>query len=350
MLRHLRYTVGMRIERIDEQAASEAELRAIYEIVAGNEREALPHWEPTSWGEFFGRIRTPLAWRPTTRWVARHDDGTIVGTATLALERRSANRDHADIEVDVPRPARRRSVGRALLRTAAEQARADACTIVDAMCREEGTGLRFAEAMGLVPKLRERRSGLRFDRLDLALLAKWATPVPGYELVVFEDGYPADWLERLARAAAVMNTAPLDDFEMEPEVITPVELDELQRSRLAKGTLFTTIAAVETATGEIAGYTELLHRADRTIAEQEDTGVWPQHRNRGLGRLLKAAMLLRVLERRPWVRGVETWNAGSNDAMLRINIELGFQVLEWWWNIQGPTEVVLARASAERQA
>lgn len=350
MLRHLRYTVGMRIERIDEQAASEAQLRAIYEIVAGNEREALPHWEPTSWGEFLGRIRAPLAWRPTTRWVARADDGTIVGTATLALERRSTNRDHADIDVDVARRARRRGVGRALLRSAAEQAGAEGCTIVDAMCREEGTGLRFAEAMGMAPKLRERRSGLRFEDLDLALLEKWRAPVPGYELVVFEDGYPAEWLERLARAAAVMNTAPLDDFEMEPEVITPAELDELQRSRLAKGTLFTTIAAVETATGEIAGYTGLLHRADRTIAEQEDTGVWPQHRNRGLGRLLKASMLLRVLETRPWVRGVETWNAGSNDAMLRINVELGFQVLEWWWNIQGSTEVVLARASAERQA
>lgn len=337
----------MRIERIDGRAASEADLRAIYEIVAGNEREALPDWEPRSWDDFLGSHRTPLAWRPTTRWVALDDDGAVVGTAALALERRSTNRDHADIEVDVHPSARRRGIGRALVRAAVEQARAEGCTVIDAMCREEGGGMRFAEALGMAPKLRERRSGLRFDHLDLALLEKWAIPVPGYELVVFDDGYPTEWLERMARAAAVMNTAPLDDFEMEPEVITPEELDQLAQSRLRKGTRFTNIAAVETATGEIAGYTELLYRNGRTIAEQEDTGVWPEHRNRGLGRLLKASMLLRMLETRPWLRGVETWNAGSNDAMLHINVELGFEVLEWWWNIQGSTEVVLARASAE---
>lgn len=334
----------MRIERIDGRTASEAELRAIYEIAASNEREALPGWEPRSWEEFVGAVRTPPAWRPTTRWVARDDDGRVVGAAALALERRAANRDHADIEVEVGAAARRRGVGRALARAAAEQARAEGCTVIDAMCREQGPGLPFATALGMAPKLRERRSGLRFDTLDLALLEKWATPVPGYELVVFEDAFPPEWLERLARAAAVMNSAPLDDFEMEPERITAEELDELQRSRQRRGTRFTTIAAVETATGEIAGYTDLLHRPDRSIAEQEDTGVWPEHRNRGLGRLLKATMLLLVLERRPWVRGVETWNAGSNDAMLHINIELGFEVLEWWWNLQGQTEDVLARA------
>lgn len=334
----------MRIEVIDGRTAPEAELRALYDLVAGNEREALPHWEPSSWEAFLGNARTPLEWRPTTRWVARDDAGHVVGTSTLALERRSTNRDHADIEVDVHPGSRRKGVGRALAGVAAEEAAAERCTMLDAMGRE-GSALAFAEALGFAPKLRERRSGVRLDAVDPTLLEKWTTPVPGYELVVFDDQYPVEWLERLARAAGVMNTAPLDDFEMEPEVITPEELDELQATRRGRGTEWTTVVAVHAETGEVAGYTEVHFFPGSAAGEQEDTGVWPEHRNQGLGRWLKAAMLLHIMATRPSVRAVETWNAGSNDAMLHINVELGFEVLEWWWNLQGSTEVVLGRTA-----
>ena len=37
------------------------------------------------------------------------------------------------------------------------------------------------------------------------------------------------------------------------------------------------------------------------------TGVFPQYRNRGLGRWLKAAMLDKVLKERPQVKYVRTW-------------------------------------------
>ena len=79
------------------------------------------------------------------------------------------------------------------------------------------------------------------------------------------------------------------------------------------------------ATGEIVGLTELVlppHRPWR--AHQGDTGVNPAHRGKSLGRWLKAVNLLRLLDERPAVREVETYNAGTNQAMLSINHALGF--------------------------
>jgi ribosomal protein S18 acetylase RimI-like enzyme len=57
------------------------------------------------------------------------------------------------------------------------------------------------------------------------------------------------------------------------------------------------------------------------------TGVDPATRGRGLGKWIKAAMLLQVRETHPETVYVTTENAGSNDAMLAINHRLGFRLV-----------------------
>ena len=59
--------------------------------------------------------------------------------------------------------------------------------------------------------------------------------------------------------------------------------------------------------------------------EQWDTAVDPDHRNKGLGRWLKAALFLEIAERYPEAQWIDTWNADSNEAMLSINIAMGFR-------------------------
>src|SRR5215469_9339437 len=56
-----------------------------------------------------------------------------------------------------------------------------------------------------------------------------------------------------------------------------------------------------------------------------DTAVDPAHRGVGLGKWLKAAITRQILTGLPGVRWVITYNAGSNDAMLAINNQLGFR-------------------------
>jgi GNAT superfamily N-acetyltransferase len=96
------------------------------------------------------------------------------------------------------------------------------------------------------------------------------------------------------------------------------------------------LCAVDDATGRFVGYTELgFWPWDPHKGNQGDTGVHPAHRNLGIGRWLKAAMLQRLLRERPEVRYVTTGNAGSNRPMLAINVALGFRphVIGGYWQL-----------------
>jgi GNAT superfamily N-acetyltransferase len=105
----------------------------------------------------------------------------------------------------------------------------------------------------------------------------------------------------------------------------------------------------EGVTSKLVGYTELrLPLAQPWLADQGDTGVDPAHRGLGLGRWLKAAKALRLLDERPEVRAVETWNAGGNEPMLAINRAVGLGPACRWqrWGAQDLTGPTLGRKSA----
>ena len=94
-------------------------------------------------------------------------------------------------------------------------------------------------------------------------------------------------------------------------------------------------------TEKFAGYTEVVWNPNRPeIISQGMTGVFPDYRNKGLGRWLKAVMLDRILTRRPQAKFVRTENADMNAPMMKINTELGFKpyIAESIWQVE--TEVV----------
>jgi GNAT superfamily N-acetyltransferase len=80
------------------------------------------------------------------------------------------------------------------------------------------------------------------------------------------------------------------------------------------------------ADGTISGITEVNWAPYRpAFIEQQFTGVRPDARGRGLGKWIKAAMLLHIRDLYPATEWIATGNAGSNAPMLKINRALGFK-------------------------
>src|SRR5207247_7329511 len=79
-------------------------------------------------------------------------------------------------------------------------------------------------------------------------------------------------------------------------------------------------------TGEWAGFHSVeWDPSQPAIVFVDSTGVRPEHRGHALGKWLKAAMTLRIMDERPQVTEIRTGNADSNDAMLGINRAMGYK-------------------------
>ena len=108
------------------------------------------------------------------------------------------------------------------------------------------------------------------------------------------------------------------------------------------------MAARSLASGELAAFTQLaVDPADPSWGFQELTAVARPHRGHRLGLLVKVAMLELLAEREPQLTQIVTGNAGTNQHMIAINAQLGFEVLDEWlyWELD-----VRQALTANRQA
>ncbi|MBV7339017.1 GNAT family N-acetyltransferase [Chloroflexi bacterium TSY] len=191
------------------------------------------------------------------------------------------------------------------------------------------------------------KMGLQFDTnqlnivdVDHALMQSWvdraAERAADLELGLWDGLYPEDEYDAILAMQEIMNSAPTDELDVEDWKMTVEHLRESEASFAKRDTTRWTLYARDVATGDIAGYTQIYWDLDNPEnAGQGDTGVSPKYRQRGIGRWLKAAMIQRVIDKLPQVKRIRTGNATSNDAMLKINHEMGFKLVHnaYCWEI-----------------
>lgn len=337
----------MKIEPFDFLVADETIAKAVFELIVDAERELAPEDPPTVWEEHLERQTARASWSHIRYFVAW--DGEVpIGVASAEWETGETNLELGGFDVAVARDARRQGVGRLLAAAALSALGEHGRTSVYAGSWEGGPGEPFLASLGMEPRLRERKSRCYVKDIDLAMLDEWVSGAAarkrGYTLLSWDGAAPDECVERFAQIIHIMNTAPREGFEMEDDVTTVEMIREHDAIADASGLRRYVSVVRHDASTAFAGFTTLVvDKWHPEKAEQWGTCTDPAHRNQGIGRWLKAANALRVLEAHPEIEFIDTWNAGSNRPMLNINEAMGFRPLRYWNNYQAPRSVVEER-------
>jgi mycothiol synthase len=338
--------MAVRIEPFDANSADESVILGAHRVSVDLESDLFPD-DPEASLEYHRRAwQAPSgSHRTDTRLVAIDGDETVgmVHVATWI--------DHLDSGLITPavrRGHRRRGVGRALFLEGMNALESEGRSKLIVDIPQGSFGESIAERIGLRRALRERINQLLVSDIDWKLLESWIDSAQerahDYELVFWKPPFPNDQLEEWCRICDVMNTAPIDDFDLEETVMTPEKWRSIEGNLDARGYVIRSAIAVHKPTGRFAGLTTLMAQRHRPeIAQQDDTVVDPEHRGKGIGRLLKASMAKRFLAEFPDVTRINTGNAGSNAPMLKINEKMGFRTILAISAWQG--EIDVARAA-----
>ncbi len=322
---------GFALEAVDVRSADDAVLRAMFAVATEIEREDIPEppWVPET--EWVAELRADAGVQDRADWLVRDVTGAPRAAGHFYATRTGENTHRAKLVVRVVPAHRRQGIGTHLLRLAAAAAVEAGRTVVQTWTTAAGPGAAFADRWAIVAEDHLELNRLRLADLDPALLDEWLARAPeragDHELVWWDGRCPDELRPSYAELRQVMNTAPQVSDHVD-EVFTLEKLDELEGWWADAGLPWWTVCARHRPSGRLIGYTELAFSDEEpTLAYQGDTAVDPAHRELGIGRWVKAAMLARVLRERPAVEVVDTYNAGSNDAMIAINRALGFRVI-----------------------
>jgi GNAT superfamily N-acetyltransferase len=283
----------------------------------------------------------------------RIQDGDMVSAFSLhatapGSPEYETNRHLVDLSCFVLPEQRRRRLAAGWLPLLVERMDGLGATVATMSTHEE-PGHAFLRWLGADPKYVERQNRLDLRTIDWTLLERWAREgqerSPEARLELYLRRIPEEKLDEIARASTrLLNTMPFEQMDHGDIVFTPEMYHEWSARMDVTGSEHHTILVRE-PDRSISALTDVMKRPyEEGHVRQMFTGVDPAARGRGLGKWIKAAMLLRVRETHPETVYVTTENAGSNAAMLAINRGLGFRLFRESTTYQIGREELVRRA------
>ncbi|MEU7850639.1 GNAT family N-acetyltransferase [Micromonospora parva] len=315
----------------DPRTASSAEiasLLATLNAVLAADLPQDPPWRETSLREYLAEVmpgERRISWIAQAEPTAPGDAGEVLGQVHVLLLG-----DIGVLEVLVHPSVRRTGLGRDLVLRAARRVYQEGFQSIGVEVVGDTPAVGFYESLGFNREYVETRSVLDLTAVDWAELAEMATGISaGYQVEFFPGGPPDDLLEAYARAKAEVRD--VDDGELRPSSYDPERLRDSLDTLHRRGMKPYIVLARHEQSGEVAGLTEVVVPAQHpTRADQYDTIVAQDHRGYGIDRAIKARMLLELRSAEPELIEVQTWNAQANEAMLKVNAELGYRPDRDW--------------------
>lgn len=275
-------------------------------------------------------------------WTARETDKNSVIAIGWVIYPHEHNLHIAQFWINILPEYRKQELGKQFLSKVVETAKRENRSLLMAFTTARiPAGEAFMNQMGAKRGIESHINQLVLADLDPDLLRQWIEKGlergEEFEIGVWEGVYPDDYIDAIVDMQKLLNQQPRGALEIEDMTFSAEQLREEEKSMLARGLERWTVFVREKQSGKYAGYTEVQWNPNKPkIIRQDMTGVFPEYRNKGLGRWLKAEMLDKVLKERKEAEFVRTTNADINAPMMKINTELGFKpyIAESVWQIK----------------
>lgn len=330
--------MAIKIVGFDALTAAEETWNTYFKHIDAILRETSPEDPLLSWEK-----RKPLILSDTSnpyfcthRFLLFLDDNSreAAGHAAICLETPQspsyqANKHIGTLKLTVSKDHRRKGLGAALLKHVIAEAKTKEPSLTEFVIPSKlESGWRFLDRLGATVSIEMAENRLYIKDVDWPMVASWAEEGelknPG---TVFKtvSAIPQEDLEDYSMLyTEVFNQVPSGDLAIE-NIYTPEKIRFLEQKNAGQGVTMTTMYSKE-RDGKISGLTETdyLKELGHKISQRE-TGVRQAYKGRGLGKMLKAKMLLYIRREYPDVKYISTGNADSNAPMLSINQRLGFK-------------------------